>query len=383
MTTTLHFQDHAIEPREGETVLDALLRSGMDVAFSCKGGSCLTCMLHCEEGDVPAAAQSALSDDLQRKRYFLPCRCVPTGDMTVCMPRPDDLITRCYFCEATHAEDGSVQLVIEPQRTLRYRQGQRLHLVTGQSREPELRITSDPERDFVLMGTVDAAQAAQLPAELLPGAEFGHEFDVRGPFDQKAQAELPYPRPDPELWALLDDGIVARRVFEAFYAKVYADALLSPFFEGVTMDRSIDKQFSFMKQCVTGEKIYMGDRPRNAHHWMIITHELFDHRQALMRETLEEVGLDEAVIARWTRFEEYFRPDIVKSAYWPRQMGDQLVMNDGFATEVLGEASLCDHCQREVGAGETVLYHRRLGTISCASCAGDSALAAAASSSAA
>lgn len=369
MPSVLKFNNRSVAPREGETVLDALLRAGVDVQFSCKGGSCLTCMLQCEVGTIPESSQTALTPHLRRMRYFLPCQCVPEGAMQLRAPQPEDLITTCYFCEANVLEDGGMDLVLEPQRTLRYRPGQSLRIVTGNTHEPVLVLTSDPDRDYVMRGTVSAAERDRLPAGLQPGAAFGFEFEVRGPFDAKPSAELPYPDPDPELWAMLDGGALARRALEAFYAKVYADERLAPFFSGVTMARAIDKQFSFMKQCVTGEKTYMGDRPRNAHHWMIISHELFDHRQNLMRETLAELGLGDELIDRWTGFEEHFRPDIVKSSYWPRQVGDQLVHNDGFAHEVLGEASLCDHCQQELPVGTAVLLHRRLGTIACASCA--------------
>ena len=372
----IDFNAHTVSARDGETVLDALLRQGVDVPFSCKGGSCLTCLMQCTVGTVDASWQLGLSEDLQRKHYLLPCQCKPAEDMALRSPQPADLLTPCYFCEATALADGQVQLIIEPQRTLRYRQGQTVHVVSGEAVECVLTLTSDPDKDFVLIAQADAEQAARLPAWAQPGAEFGHEFELRGPFDERLPQELPYPSPDPQLWAELDEGRVARQVFEAFYAKVYADELLAPFFAKVTMARAIDKQFSFFKQCVTGEKSYMGDRPRNAHHWMIITHALFDHRQTLMRETLLEHGLSDALVARWQRFEEYFRPDMVKSSVWPKQVGDELVMQHGFSTEVLGEASLCDHCGAEIEAGQLVQLHQRLGTIACATCAGKQALSA-------
>ena len=368
MTHSIEYEGQVVETRAEETVLDALLRSGVDAAFSCKGGSCHTCLMQCQTGTVSEASRKSLPEHLQRLRYFLPCRCVPEGAMKLRRPQPGDLVTNCMLCESTLQEDGRIALLIEPMRTLKYRQGQRLQIVTGEAHEPVLVITSDPERDVVISAVFAAGEAATLPQDLQPGAEFGIEFQVRGPFDERLPEELPYPEPDPELWSLLDDGATARSVLEAFYVKVYADPVLSSFFQGVTMNRAIGKQFSFMKQCITGEKIYMGDRPRNAHHWMIITHEVFDHRQSLMLQTLREHGVSEDAIARWTAIEEYFRPDMVKSYYWPRQVGDQLVNNDGFSSEVLGESTLCDHCQQEVLAGETVLMHRRLGTISCKRC---------------
>ena len=367
-THRIAYQGCDIESRPDETVLDALLRAGIDTPFSCKGGSCLTCMLQCETGAIPTKAQNGLSAHLQKLRYFLPCRCVAESSMKLRGPRPDDLLNTCMLCEQTANSDGGMDCIFESTRTFKYRTGQTLRIVSGADVEAELRITSDPDRDFMLQGTIAAEQLAHLPAHLLNNPDFGVEFTVRGPFDAQPVAELDYPEPDPELWALLQNGKIARVVLEAFYDKVYADPVLAPFFENVTQSRAIDKQYSFMRQCIAGEKIYMGDRPRNAHHRMIISHEVFDHRQRLMEETWAEQGIDAAIVARWTAFEEYFRPDIVKSNIWPRVVGGQVVPAQGFTPEILGESSLCDHCQREVFAGETVVLDQWHGTISCTDC---------------
>ncbi|MPM89338.1 hypothetical protein SDC9_136447 [bioreactor metagenome] len=223
-----------------------------------------------------------------------------------------------------------------------------------------------------MTGVIDAAELRLLPVEMQGGMGedevFGFAFEVRGPFSDMPPRELPAPDTDAPLWQALGGDVRVRAVLEAFYTKVYDDALLAPFFVKVTKDRAISKQFSFMKQCVTGEKLYMGDRPRNAHHWMIITHELFDHRQRLMRETLQEHGIDGDLLQRWTALEEYFRPDIVKSAKLPRMLGDLPVASSGVTREVLGEGSVCDQCGAEIPAGATVLLHHHMGTISCGNC---------------
>lgn len=365
----LTFEGQQVECRGDETVLDALLRAGINTAFSCKGGSCLTCMLQCEAGLVPTNAQNGLSEHLQKLRYFLPCRCEAQSNMKLRKPRPDDLIHACMMCEQTSQEDGCLQLIFEPRRAFRYRTGQILHVICESNTEAELKIISDPDSDFILMGTIAADQIQYLPECLANDPEFGVEFTVRGPFDLQPVEELDYPEPDPQLWELLKDGQIARNVLESFYDKVYADIILAPFFSNVTKARAIDKQYSFMRQCISGEKVYMGDRPRNAHHRMIISHEVFDRRQQLMAQTWKEQGVDADIVVRWTAFEEYFRPDIVKSNIWPRVIGDQIIKNQGFTRETLGEATLCDHCQREVCAGEIVVLDQWHGTISCTDCA--------------
>ena len=371
-TTTLQYQHHRVEPRADETVLDALLRSGVAVPFSCKGGVCHTCMMQCTDGPIAPKAQKGLSEHLQRLHYFLPCICPATHSMALRAAQPDDRVTPCQLCEVTTTHGQVSALLFEVQGTLQYQTGQRLRIVTEQGPEPEITITSDPQLGVMVTADIAPGSAQHLPDWLTADAEFGLPFAVRGPYDDSASRdeELPYPAQDAALCQELGDGAVVRQVLEAFYAKVYADAQLLPFFKNVTIDRSIDKQYSFLKQCMTGEKCFMGDRPRNSHHWMVISHALYDHRQHLMVQTLQEHGLSAEQIARWTRFEEYFRPDIVKSTYRPRQVGVAVIDNDGFGKEVLSEATVCDHCGQAIAAQTEVLYHRRLGTVSCAQCAG-------------
>jgi NAD(P)H-flavin reductase/ferredoxin len=80
---TVRFGDFASELQDNETALDALIRSGAPVAYSCKAGSCGSCMLRAVEGSVPAAAQAGLKDSWKAQRYFLPCVCHPESDLSV------------------------------------------------------------------------------------------------------------------------------------------------------------------------------------------------------------------------------------------------------------------------------------------------------------
>ena len=70
MSHQLEFEGQSIAAQANETVLDALLRVGAPVAFSCKGGSCHTCMLQCTSGKVPERAQRHLPAHLTRLGYF-------------------------------------------------------------------------------------------------------------------------------------------------------------------------------------------------------------------------------------------------------------------------------------------------------------------------
>lgn len=65
---------------QGETVLEAGLRAGLDLPWSCRGGMCCTCRARVTEG----AAEMALNYSLQpwevEGGYVLTCQSRPTTD---------------------------------------------------------------------------------------------------------------------------------------------------------------------------------------------------------------------------------------------------------------------------------------------------------------
>jgi len=174
--------------------------------------------------------------------------------------------------------------------------------------------------------------------------------------------------PDPEMWQALEEGAMLNRILHDFYSRVYEDPRLAPFFDGVTKQRAIEKQHSFMRQLFTGERVYFGDRPRNAHHWMVISNELFDYREAIMVDCLRRQGLPEHLVTRWREVENFFRSDIVKDKPWNKMLGDIELPVEGYEETVLEVGSLCDSCGDEIDAGITVRYHLRLGHVYCPSC---------------
>lgn len=516
--------------REQETVLDALLRQGADIAFSCRGGTCHSCLQRCISGKPPANAQRGLDAAQRAQNYFLPCTCIPEQDMEIAQPESILQNVKAQVHAKELLTPDICRLLLEPEKILTYHPGQyikltgdngivrsyslasvpsddyflELHIrrVKGgilsnwifETLQPndEIQIEGpygscyyrdgSPERPLLLIGTGtglaplvgiarDALQRGHTgDIHLYHGGltasdlylhqalsnlaqqhrnfhylgclgPFGHVFgtatghphhiaqnkhpDLRGwsvfiagnpdfaaqaqdmaqrsgaaptdihcdPFESlsciHSRRGEPCDRlcsecmhatttssalavtlsPDPEMWEALKDGALLNEILADFYGRVYDDPRLLPFFHGITKQRSIEKQFLFLRQYFTGEKVYFGDRPRNAHHWMVISDELFDYREGIMRDCLERHGLPHTLIQRWIAMEETFRPDIVKSAPWNRVMNGVEIPVDGYGETVLEVGSLCDGCNEEITAGTPVRYHLRLGSTYCPRCA--------------
>ncbi len=174
--------------------------------------------------------------------------------------------------------------------------------------------------------------------------------------------------PDPELWDALDDGARLIRILDDFYDRVYADPQLRPFFEGTDPAWIRQKQYGFLHSKFTGQDTYFGNRPRNAHHWMVISNELFDHRLELMRQCLRDAQLAPRLIERWMAYEEVFRKQIVKPAPVPMKVGGVPRPLEGLEKMVLEVGSLCDQCGEPIDQGQRAQYHVRTGALYCASC---------------
>lgn len=347
----------------GETLLKACLRQGVNVPFSCGGGTCHACLMKCVAGEVPVAAQRGVAEELAAKGYFLPCICLPESNMQVVLPDVRDFVVDATLAEAASDAFGW-NLQFELWRDL-----------PGLARDTRVEIELADGGSFQGVVTALPADAYYLAVRVAPAGDWqallGQALKLRRvALDENIPAlealDL-HPEPDPALWESLGATRV-RRIMETFYAQVFADERLAPFFAGVTPERVIGKQYSFMQKLTTGEKVYFGDNPRNAHHWMVISEDLFEHRESLMRNALLAHGANEDEIARWMRLESFYRHDILKNRAFPRIIDGKAQPLDGYDEEILTVGSVCDHCGNAVEAGEKVRFHRRLGTISCKRC---------------
>ena len=507
------FLDQRIELATGESMLDAFLRRGVNVNFSCRKGACQTCLMRAVEGRPPLASQRGLGEHMRARGYFLPCMCIPDDDLVVALPAPEDLRVNAVIVRKTmaapsvcrllldvgtdfHARAGQHVLVEHPTGALRAYsvanlpdtdyfvelhvqrivggtvsqwliddlhvgdalQLRRAHgeftprsgdvsrplllIGTGSGVAPLVAIARDTlrrcaNRDIYLFHGVRVKQDLYCDASLralseaaprlryfgcvsrgmespthhcgragdvalsqigeLSGFDVfiaGHPETVRSiqaqccaagatnvrvesfvsshAADGSTKAAMhrhALPDADPDLWQALREGELLRAVLVDFYAEIFADERLGPYFRGVTQQRLVEKQYSFLRSLITGTREYFGQRPRNAHHWMVVSDELFDYRLSIIDKWMRHHGLREPWVGRWHAYEERFRADIVKMQPIARDIGGIAVVQEGFLEDTIAIGTLCDACNAAIEPGERVRYHARLGTTYCRHCA--------------
>ena len=102
--------------------------------------------------------------------------------------------------------------------------------------------------------------------------------------------------------ALYDDiggAPAVRAALDAFYARVLADAMLSPFFLGVDVGRLKKIQEGFFAMALGGPQAYPGRTLRDAHartRHRGANDEVFDHFTAVFKGVLVDLGVPDGKI---------------------------------------------------------------------------------------
>lgn len=511
--TRVTFEGARYPIQAGESVLDALVRGGADVRFSCRRGTCQTCLLRLVEGEAGPEAERGLSQDKRERGLFLPCQAFPRTDVIAERPKLEELFVRARVEQTQRLSPRVVRLLLEPFTTLTFRAGQFFNLrARGVVRSYSIASVQEldyfielhvqhqpggalssylchelqagdevelqgpngssvytpgaPERPLLLLGTgsglaplwgivkealslghqapialyhgardVEELYLSQELRELeqrhpsfryvpcttgalpdpgpgavpgrvtqvafarhpsLAGAEIFlagspsmvHEaryravlagaereqihadaFETGAPYMPNDGAKLAALPPEPELWQALEGGPGLTRILTDFYDRVFEDRRLAPFFQHVTKERAIQKQYEFLREVFARDTTFFGLRPYNAHHWMVISDELFDYRERLIESCMRRYGLTPPLIRRWLAVHEAFRRELVKSEARGLIVDGVERRAEGYSLETLDIGSVCDGCADEMPSGSRGRMHRRTGKLYCERCA--------------
>lgn len=177
----IKFAGAAYRARAGESVLDALLRQGADIPYSCRKGTCLTCMMVATEGAVPECANRMLKPVEREQGLFLACQCSTDDTLTVALPGQATLYGRAQVRSKSQVAPSVCRLHIRPANEIYYHAGQfiNLHRADGLSRSYSL--ASVPSLDQDLEIHVRRLSGGAMSGWIFDSLEVGDELDVQGP----------------------------------------------------------------------------------------------------------------------------------------------------------------------------------------------------------
>ena len=101
------------------------------------------------------------------------------------------------------------------------------------------------------------------------------------------------PPPNLKLLNRLLEKNLLHDILDDFYDEVYEDRILNPYFAALPKEKIKERQFSFLSMILQTGDNYMGPIMRNAHHWMVISEEIFEHRENILVKHMKNHGLED------------------------------------------------------------------------------------------
>jgi CDP-4-dehydro-6-deoxyglucose reductase, E3 len=181
---TVEYAGVSCHLQENESVLDGLLRTGVSVPYSCKAGTCGSCLMRAANpAALPARSQNGLKDSWRANGYFLACVCTPDQDLQVTSVG-DEARTTATIASIEPLSDSVLRVRLITETPFEYRAGQYLTMLRETSAGQTL------ARSYSL-ASLPAEGALELQVRILPNGQMsqwlatqatvGAEVQIQGP----------------------------------------------------------------------------------------------------------------------------------------------------------------------------------------------------------
>ncbi len=178
--------------RENESVLNALLRAGVDVPYGCQNGVCQSCIMKTERSSVPRAAQKGLREVQKQQGYFLSCCCKPTESMVVSLSKQFRK-EQTVLLDKTMLAPNVIRLRVK--KVICYRPGQYVTLWKNEYTARTYSLASHPTQDDFLEFHVRVYPNGVFSTWVANELKVGDTLDVQGPMGDCFYSERDKSRP--------------------------------------------------------------------------------------------------------------------------------------------------------------------------------------------
>ena len=166
---------------DSETVLDAFVRHGVEIDYSCRKGLCLGCMMRTIAGAVPEAAQAGIESGLCAEGYLLPCLCRPLKDIHLDSPDAARVYGRAVVAAVKRLAPGVCRVTLRPSAPLYYRAGQFIVVRRADGLSRAYALASVPALDKNLDIHVRQTPGGRMSGWIFDRLAVGDAVDFHGP----------------------------------------------------------------------------------------------------------------------------------------------------------------------------------------------------------
>lgn len=193
---TLLPSQQVLSVEDGETILDAALRAGLNLPHSCKGGHCSSCRARIRQGTVayPRGRPLGLMEDEERDGYALLCQAhAASAEMAIevreIRPPVAEIVVKSLPCRIEHmqllAPDVmAVFLRLPAAETFNFVAGQYLDIMLPQSRRRSFSIASAPHDSELIELHIRRVASGEFTQQLFNGMKEKTLLRIEGPLGQ-------------------------------------------------------------------------------------------------------------------------------------------------------------------------------------------------------
>ena len=188
--STVQFAGKSYTVRGGETILDALIRGGANVSYSCRRGNCHTCMLQVVGADAGSNIAPDFARHLARDRLpkalrdagvFLPCLTLCDENLVVQRADLTRIFRLCMVAEKTQLANGLLRLRLEPPGIIFWHPGQFVSIKNPAGLSHSYALTSLATVDYVMELHIERAPNGRVSTWLHEMVEAGDWLELQGP----------------------------------------------------------------------------------------------------------------------------------------------------------------------------------------------------------
>jgi hemoglobin-like flavoprotein len=107
---------------------------------------------------------------------------------------------------------------------------------------------------------------------------------------------------------------VIRKIHVKFYDILFEEPWIGQFFAGKVPKSLVLKQTQFMSMAFGGKNEYKGETPAVAHMHMLITNEMLDYREKILRKCILDEGISEELCNKWIEVDHFYGSFLVKKS---------------------------------------------------------------------
>jgi NAD(P)H-flavin reductase len=180
MEKTLTYQGNKYVLKAGETLLDGLLRHGKPIAYSCKSGTCQSCLMQAVKGDIPEKAQLGLKPAFKQRKLFLACQCYPLGDMQLADPDAAGIDIRAHIIQKSWLNSDILALHLQPEDGFEGEPGQYLTMINPHGVARSYSIANNPQQDGFIALHIRLISGGKMSEWLKNEADINSSVTLRG-----------------------------------------------------------------------------------------------------------------------------------------------------------------------------------------------------------